>query len=432
MSKRRLAVVIVACLDGWSGASHAEGGEHLQPLTAFVASTGQSNPDAREATSIAEQRAAEVDVAWGRIVPAFTMRGAYTHNQFASEATLGPPGSPVVTITPQDQLDGTLTLDVPLIDIAAWRRVSAASSLSDAAAARASSTRLDLKKSLARQYFQLVGARALGAAATRTVSAAEANLAIVVQRRDAGTGADLDVERAAAEVERSRQSVAEARYLEALAARGLESASGLTPATGEEGDAARALADDLHEEAPLARWEQALATPLINAAALETRAADQQSSAARTALLPVLSGVAQERFTNATGFSGKNASWSAGVALTWRFDYGTVATIRAQDAGTRAAVAREDRTRRTAHDRVHDDWQLITTNIAKSRAARSQATASEHAARLAHDRFDSGRATQLEVVQAERDAFSAVASRIQSDADLAYARAAIRADAARE
>jgi outer membrane protein TolC len=432
MSKRRLAIAIVAWAVGWSGVSRAEGADRLQPLADFVAASARTNLDAREATSVAEQRAAEVDVAWGRIVPTFTARGAYTHNQYEAAAAFGGPGSSVITITPLNQLDATLTLDVPLVDVSAWRRVSAASALSDAAAARAQGTRLDVKRSLARQYFVLVGARALGAAAGRTLAAAEANVAIVAQRRDAGTGADLDVERAAAEVDRSRQSVAEARYLEAIAARALESASGLRPGAGAEGDAARALEDDLHEEGPLARWEQGLGTPAIEAAALEARAADRNASAARSALLPVLSAVGQERFTNATGFSGKSASYSAGVALTWRLDLATIATIRAQDAGSRAAEARADRARQSAQDRVHDDWQTVTASIAKSRAARAQVGASEHAARLARERYESGRATQLEVIQAERDAFGAIASRIQADADLAYARTALRTDTARE
>ena len=47
------------------------------------------------------------------------------------------------------------------------------------------------------------------------------------------------------------------------------------------------------------------------------------------------------------------------------------------------------------------------------------------------DWHGSGVATQLDVIQAERDAFAASVARIQSDAELAYARAALRLDAGR-
>ncbi len=41
-------------------------------------------------------------------------------------------------------------------------------------------------------------------------------------------------------------------------------------------------------------------------------------------------------------------------------------------------------------------------------------------------RYTAGVATQLEVTEAQRDAFLATASSIQADADLAFARAALR------
>lgn len=431
MAKRLLGVSIAAVVLGASSTCWADLPERLQPLTEFVAAAGSANADNREAASVAEQRAAEVDVAWGRVLPAFTARGAYTRNQVPATAMLGGPGGQLVTITPSNQLDGTLTLDVPLIDIAGHRRVTAASTLADAAGARGRATRVEVTKSLSRQYFQLLAARALILASSRTLAATEANAAMVAQRRGAGLGSELDVDRASAEVERSRQSVAESRYLEALASRALRSTSGLTPAAGDPADASRVLDGDLHEEAALERWEQGMTSPLMEAALLETRAAEQSASAARAALLPVVAGVAQERFTNATGFTGRNATWTAGVFVTWRFDVGTVATIQAQNASERAAEARAEKARTLARDRVHDDWQLVSSTLAKSRAARAQVHATEHGAKLARERYASGLATHLEVVQAERDAFSASVARIQSDTDLAYARAALRLDAGR-
>lgn len=408
--------------------------EALEPLAAYVAASHVTSPDVREAGSAAVQRRHELDAAWGRLLPAFTARGSYTRNQYAAELTVpgGPGAAPTtVTITPQDQLDATLALEVPLVDVAAWERIGASRDTSDAATLRARATALDVERLVVRDYYQLVAGAALVDAGVRTRDAAAQNLDVVRQRRDAGVASDLDVDRASAEVERARQTIADAEYLRVVAARALESASGRAAGVVAPGDYP---ADDLREEAPLAAWEAAVgagAVPSVAAAAAEERAADRNRHAARAALLPTISATAQERLTNATGFSGHVASWAVGATASWRLDVPTVEAAKGQDAAADAARARADKARITARDRVHDDWQLVRSDTAKARAARAQEDAAAHAARIAHDRYAGGTATQLDLVQAQRDAFSASASRIQADCDLAYARAALRLDASR-
>ena len=51
---------------------------------------------------------------------------------------------------------------------------------------------------------------------------------------------------------------------------------------------------------------------------------------------------------------------------------------------------------------------------------------SSHAAAQARERYRAGTITQLDLLQAQRDAFNAEVSRIQSDADLVNARAQLR------
>ena len=58
-------------------------------------------------------------------------------------------------------------------------------------------------------------------------------------------------------------------------------------------------------------------------------------------------------------------------------------------------------------------------------SARAEQEASEHAAEVARARYDAGTATHLELLEAERDAFAAEVSRVQAEADLAYARFAL-------
>lgn len=68
----------------------------------------------------------------------------------------------------------------------------------------------------------------------------------------------------------------------------------------------------------------------------------------------------------------------------------------------------------------------VRTNIARSRSARVQAQVSARAADLARNRYEAGEGTQLDLLQAQRDAFGADAGRIQADADLLNARAQLR------
>jgi len=96
------------------------------------------------------------------------------------------------------------------------------------------------------------------------------------------------------------------------------------------------------------------------------------------------------------------------------------------DAAEDVARAREQRARLAARDAIHRYWNTVHSDIASSRSARAQAKASEEASRLAQDRYEVGAATQLDLLQAQRDAYSAAVARIQSDADLANARAQLR------
>ena len=146
---------------------------------------------------------------------------------------------------------------------------------------------------------------------------------------------------------------------------------------------------------------------------------------------PVVAASATERITNASGFSGQTASWQATLSATWRIDYGVVGGIRATNAAAGAAEARRDSSRLAARDRIHDSWQQVRAQIAKSRAARAQAQAAAVAARIAKDRYQGGVGTQLELIQADRDASAAEVARIQADAELVLARTLLRVGAGR-
>ena len=84
------------------------------------------------------------------------------------------------------------------------------------------------------------------------------------------------------------------------------------------------------------------------------------------------------------------------------------------------------RAERAQADDVHTAWAFVTAEIAASRAARAEADGSRLAAVLSKEKYGAGTALQLDVLQADRQSFQSEVARIQADADLKYARAALR------
>ena len=392
----------------------------MQALDAFLASARQRNPDALEAQANLAQQRAQAEGALGRVLPGVAVRGSYTRNQYDSLLDFN---GQRITIVPLHQLDALATLTVPLIDLAGFERVAAAKTLGNAAERQLVSTRLQVESQVAQGYYQLVANLALATAAQRALEVSRASLLLAQNRYQAGVGPVLDVDRARADVELQTQQVASAALQIALAARALESASDLTPDTS----SVLPLDDDLHTEPPLASFDSDLARlPAVAAAAETTRAAEQQAGAQKLALVPTVAGSFIERGTSAPGFTGHEFSWQAVLGFSWNLDFTSIANIRGQDAAADAARARERRTRLVARDAIHRHWETIAASIARGRSARAGREAAAHAAEQARARYQAGAITQLDLLQAQRDLFSADVARIQADADLINARAQLR------
>jgi outer membrane protein TolC len=403
----------------------AGGAQATQPLEVFLERAKTQSFDSRETRATYEQRSAEADVALSKLLPVFTARGVYTRNEreVAAELPVANGAAPVrLVITPLNQLDAFLQLDVPIIDLASYHRYKAGRALAESAAEQKGATNIDVSRSVAQAYYQFLGADALVQSARESIKLAEANLKNVDDRRAAGAATDLDHERARASVARAEQDLADAELSAALAGRALETLSGLSPEA-----ANSVLADDLHSEGSLQSWMALVeTTPGVRVADKLGLAAEQNRKAASRALLPTLTGSAQERITNATGFSGKTSNYTLMLTLSWRLDYGTIATSDAQSAALEVQRVRVERTKRGAQDAAFTAFRRVEAGLAKSRAAQAQIAAASRAAELSADRYSAGVATQLDVTQAQRDAFLASAAKIQADADLAFARASLR------
>ncbi len=414
--RRRAGLVAALPIFLASGSASA-----LQTLATFVASSRSSNLDRREAVATAELRAAEADQAKSRLAPSLTARATYTRNERETTITQGPAANPTtITITPLDQLDATFTLNVPLVDVGAWLRVSAAGATADAARMRARGSFDDAEKSVTRAYYQVVASEATKVAAAQALATAEESRTVTQRRVEAGSASDLEMERARAEVARARQVVAGATQACAVARRSLATLSGLAPSEG-----TVPLPDDDLAPAPApAQLEPGTARlPALQAAALDVRAASKSEGAAWSALAPTLAASASERLTNATGFAGHVASWSIAATATWTVDPSAYFAAKAQAASHAVAAVRAERTRAAAKDELWNAAEDVRAQIARVEAARAEARATARAAKLARDRLDAGAARQLDVIQADRDAFNSEVARIQAAGDLAYSRA---------
>jgi len=408
------------------GVAFAAQASALQPVDEFLRAARTGSADNAEARAARRQVRAEADAALGRALPSLSLRGEYTRNELESTLTFpDPAGGPAtaVTLTPRDQLDGIARLDVPLVDLASFARVGAARTSARASAKQEAATELRVQSLVSQDYYQLVANLALVASSRRALDVAEEGLRIAKQRHQTGTGTLLDVDRATAEVERNVQQVAGAELQASLVARALQSRTGISPVLA----GGAVLAADLREEPPLERFQPPDEELPGLAAAMETRvAAEKEARAQRLSLVPSLGASLTERVTDFEGLAGQEATWQAVVGLSWSFDLTTLAGIRAQSAAAEGARAREQRARLAARDDIHRAWMTVQTNIARSRSARVQAEVSARAADLARDRYEVGEGTQLDLLQAQRDAFGADAGRIQADADLLNSRAQLR------
>ncbi|MDP3279102.1 MAG: TolC family protein [Deltaproteobacteria bacterium] len=396
-----------------------------QPLSSFLRAAITHSPDQRESEAITRQRTEERLQALGRLLPSLSARAGYTRNQVQVSVTLPPETGSTTTrqaiITPYDQVELSVTLDVPVLDLGALARLDAARMSEEGAQDRARGSRDELRRSVTRSYFQWVGAAALQRASERALVVSTQSVERLRARLSAGSATQLDVLRAEAEQARAQQSVAESMLTTMSAARALASSTGITPAA--QPPTLDVSLDDVGE---LSQWEDgAQQSPAIRAAEADVRVANAQSRAAWMALAPTLNATATERVTNAAGF-GVPATFSAGVNLQWRLDVSAIAAARASSVARTVADERVRRAEITARDQVHSAWLSARVGIERARAARAQVLASEAAAAAARERLTSGTATELEVLQADRDALSANVSKIQTDADLAYARVALR------
>jgi outer membrane protein len=282
-----------------------------------------------------------------------------------------------------------------------------------------------VRKQVVGSYFGYAAALALRESAKKSLGVAEAQLKLMEIRERAGAVTELELLRAKAEVARNKQMVVDATSLVATTRRTLRTLSGIDPP--EQVDLPQ---PDLKPEAAFDELEQHVGElASVRAADRDVDAAGKLSTAAKLALVPVVSAQFTERISNATGFSGQAAFYNTGITASWRLDAPTVIGIDGQAHVERTAALAAERARLVARDQIHSDWQRFNGALQKIESAEAQVQAASRAAQVARDRYAAGAATQVDVIQAERDVFSAELGQIQARTELATARLSLRISA---
>src|SRR5258707_13273229 len=189
----------------------SERAQALQPLEAFIRSGRTKSPDNAEARANLSQQEGVADATLGRVLPGISARANYVRNQYQSviDIPLDPTVPPQrVTIQPFNQLTGSATLTVPLIDLAGFVRTAAQYSAAEGFAKQAEATALQVESLVVQDYFQLLANLSLVVSSERALEVARESLRLAQAQQAAGRATLLYVDRASAGVERQIQLLA--------------------------------------------------------------------------------------------------------------------------------------------------------------------------------------------------------------------------------
>ncbi|HMJ64383.1 MAG TPA: efflux transporter outer membrane subunit [Candidatus Binatia bacterium] len=301
--------------------------------------------------------------------------------------------------------DATWELDL-------FGRVRRSVQAANAQLASVEADRLDMLVSViaevARNYFELRGLQNQFAVARRNAAVQTETLEITQARLEGGRGTDFDVSRSRSLLNLTLSTIPP---LETAIQRAIYRLAVLT------GQLPTALTSELSTSEPLPSAMPTLA--LADPQALLRRRADiravERSLAAATARIGVATADLFPRVTfigsiglEANTFSGLGKSgadtWNFGPRITWAaLDLGRVkARIKAADARAEASLALYERTVLTALEEAEGALVDFGREQSRQRFLQTSAEASQKAADLAHQRYESGVTDFLSVLDAER------------------------------
>ncbi|HTJ96965.1 MAG TPA: efflux transporter outer membrane subunit [Rhodocyclaceae bacterium] len=385
-------------------------------LQALINSAFEYNRDMRIAIARVEEARALYGVQRADRLPGLNITGSQTAAR--TPASVSTTGSTLRT----RRYDAGLSVSSFELDF--WGRVA---NLSDAALSNYLATeeaqrsfRLSLMADVANAYFTVLEMEDRAAVAEETVKSRSEGRDILAKRREVGIAGDLDFLQADGALELAKADLANLERQRAAAVNALVLLVG-QPALAKDLPAGKRLTEqdvvaDLNVSVPS---EVLLKRPDVLAAELKLKAANANIGAARAAFLPkiLLSASVGSAAPLMSGlFDSGNGAWSFTPSLSMPlFDWGrTSNNLDVAEARKVIAVAEYEKAIQQAFREVVD-LLVAREQLAKQLTALEAAEkAQTERLRLADARYKGGIANYLDVLDAQREAYSAQQSTIQA------------------
>ncbi len=365
-----------------------------------------------------DQSAVDVSQAWAALLPKISAQGKYTHNykdveldpsRFTPAGVSPPPTADPITFQKLNQLNAGLTAVVPLVVPSAYPALSAAEQARDARTAEFSVTETTVLFSVAQAYYAAAGADEILVARKNAVEVAQETLDNAKVLHQGGKATKVEVMRAEVAVVRAQQVEREAADMQAQAYRALCTLIGAREPiqVAPDGETPPEALDNnkLVEKALHLRPEFALFQRSIDAA-------DASGDAATWRWAPTLSAFGNLQAYNFKGVSGDNYAWAVGLQLDWLLYDGGVRDAQSERASAqrREYTARLDALNDSVTDDVINARRALSTKRNALQSATRAAELSRETLRLVQIQYEGGKATQLDLLQAQD---SLVAAEVQ-------------------
>ena len=376
------------------------------------------------------QAQTNIEQAWSALFPTVSAQGKYTHNDTAAKFSVPitnaagmMTGTNVLTLQPQEQLDGAINASLPLIAPPAYPALEAVKSGVRAAEANFEVSESQLLFGVAQSFYAAGIADEVLVARHSSVEVARATLENARTRFSAGTVTKVDVDRAELAHMRAEQQEREALTGRAQAYRALATliqADGtfkvvIPPPSTSRSDAL-SLDMALHLRPEFRALDETL------------RSSEAQRRAYAWRWAPTVSAFGLARRFNYLNFAQHDYAWAVGAQLDWvLYDGGVrdaqrhLAAAQADEALARAQVLRDS----VSDDLVNGQRSLETKQKAVETAERSVTLARE-TLELVRVQYEAGSVTQVDLLQAQDGLVAVQESLAQAHFDVAVADLTLR------
>lgn len=388
------------------------------------------NMDVRVAAANLQLARAQLSEALRLRLPETTTSAGFTRQRAGGNAA--PAGSPT---GPSNEISSfNLGLDASYqVDLFGGGRRAIESVRDDLGAAQAAldAARIAVAAETARTYAQACGLAAQAAVARETVALQQQTLDLTKRLLQAGRGTQREVDQAGVITENARAAIPQLEAERRAALYALATLTGRPPAEVDAAAASCRVAPNVTSLIPVGDGTALLARrPDIRRAERQLASATAKIGVAMADVYPSIRLLGSLSLgARSLGDLAKSDSFnfSLGPLISWNFpNLGPArARVRQAEAGAEAALATYDGAVLTALKEVEQALARYAGEVERNVALRRAEASASNAARIAILRFEAGRDSFLQRLDAERDRASARASLAQSDAQVAEAQVAL-------